>query len=231
MWSDLGGRQCIPSSILYSQLYCSGAWAVLESHLDTAIVGVVIILLISLNRNRSSTVPSLLPHFPLMDPASVITTILSSAISINKWVEDTKKKEVAINQLSTTVNLVYLTLSPLEVGSNSQNLTPPIIASLVSLGAVLSRIKDHLDVWADKTIKLSKLMGFLTPSSVLEDLRDDSELLQQHLLAVSFALHLSTVLQDKSKDAPVKGPSPVDLMKSSQAREFWHAMMGDRVNS
>lgn len=165
-----------------------------------------------------------------MDPASVITTILSSAITIHKWVEDTKKKEATIDQLSTTVNLVYITLSPLEVDPKSQNLTPPIIASLVSLGAVLSRIKDHLDVWADKSIRLSKLMAFLTPSSVLEDLRDDSELLQQHLLAVSFALHVATFLQGKIKDAPMKGPSPVDLMKSSQARAFWHAMMGDRVN-
>lgn len=166
-----------------------------------------------------------------MDPASVITSIISSAISINNWVEDTKKKEVAISHLSTTVNLVKVILSPLEVDKNYLNLTPEILASLVSLADVLSRIKDHLDLWADKSVRFSKLMGFLAPSGVLQDLRDDSELLQQHIGVVSLALNLST-LQSKNKAiVPVNVPSPVTRMKSSQAREFWHVMMGDSVSA
>lgn len=161
----------------------------------------------------------------------MIASVISSAISINKWVEDTKKKEAAISNLSTTVNLVYLILSPLEVGENSHSLTPSVFASLVSLADVLNRIKDHLDLWADKSIRFSKVMGFLAPSNVLQDLRDDSELLQQHLVAVSLALHVSAFLQGKSKAIiPVKEPSPVTLMKSSEAREFWHVMMGDSVS-
>lgn len=167
-----------------------------------------------------------------MDPLSIISTVLSIALSITKWVDDTKNKDTTIHHLSTTVNLVYLILSPLEVGDTSRKLQPPILASLLSITEVLSRIKDHLALWKDKRVRASKLLGFLVPSRVVADLRDDAQILQQHLLAISFALHVSTFLHGQSKAVmSLPEPSHLELTKSAQAREFWHVMIGEHVRT
>ena len=81
-----------------------------------------------------------------MDPASIIASILSCAVPISQWLDDSKKKDVAISNLATTVNLVYLDLSSLEADTKPQNLETPILASLFSLGEILGRIKDHFDI-------------------------------------------------------------------------------------
>jgi len=162
----------------------------------------------------------------------IVASVLSAVLVVKKWLDDTQKKEQAITNLSTTVNLVYLILSPLEDENTSQNLQPFVIASLVSIGEVLSRIKDHLLLWKDKRIRAVKLLSFVTPGRVINDLRDDAQLLSQHLLAISFALQVSNFVQERSKHSlSLLEPSPLDMIKNAEVRTFWHEMIGPRVSN
>ena len=106
-----------------------------------------------------------------------MTSVLSAVLTIKTWVDNTKKKDQAVTNLSTTINLVHLTLSPLEDPTVSQCLQPSVIASLLSIGEVLSRIKDHLSPWQDRRLRPGKLWGIVSPGGVINDLCDDAQLL------------------------------------------------------
>jgi hypothetical protein len=128
------------------------------------------------------------------------------------------------------INLVYLTLSPLEDPDISQGLQPAVIASLLSLGEVLGKIKYHLSVWKDRRIRPNKLWALAVPSSIVGDIRDDAQLLSQHLLSISVALHVSNFMELKSKiKMPIAEPSFLDGIKNVQVRGFWRDMVGEQV--
>ena len=166
-----------------------------------------------------------------MDPLSIVTSVLSAVLTIKTWADNTKKKGQAVTNFSATINLVHLTLSPLEDPTVSQCLQPSVIASLLSIGEVLSRIKDHLSLWQDRRLRPDKLWGIVSPGGVINDLRDDAQLLSQHLLSISLALHVSTFLEGQSRmKSPPPEPSVLDRVKNVQLRGFWRDMIGERVS-
>jgi len=169
-----------------------------------------------------------------MDPISITASILSSVLTIKAWIDDRQRKDKAIKDLSTTINLVHLILSPLS--EKAPTLHPSIVASLLTIGEVLSRIKEHLSIWKDKraSISISKLVGFITPGSVVGDLRDDAALLAQHVQTVAFAVQVSTFLaereREKEKEVPA-APSLLELIKNEDVRMFWADMVGVNVSA
>ena len=167
-----------------------------------------------------------------MDPLSALTAVLSITVTIKTWLDNNKKKNDSIRDLSTSVNLVYTILSPLQEEAKARHLDSSVAASLLSIGEVLSRIKDHLSLWKAKRMGVSKLLGFLNPSSVTNDLRDDARLLSQHLLAISLALHLSTFLAESAKNKEPHSKSSIwDTIKNSEVADFWRDMVGEKVIS
>jgi hypothetical protein len=195
-----------------------------------------------------------------MDPISITTSILSSLITIKAWIDAHEKKDKAIKDLSTTINLVHLILSPLSDNQRASTLHPGIVASLLSIGEVLSRIKDHLSIWKDTTSKskrsrprvsLEKVFGFISPAGVVGDLKDDGALLAQHVQIVSIAMQVSTFVAgwEKEKEKllptlpretlpPPREPPPpevpkaslLELIKSGDVRSFWKYMIGQNVS-
>ena len=171
-----------------------------------------------------------------MDPITITTSIISSILTIKLWLDNKDKKDNAIKNLSTSVNLVYLILSPLEDPDKARVLHPSVVASLLSVGEVLSRIKDHLSIWKDKhRASVTKLLGFISPSSVVMDLHDDALLLSQHVQTISFALHVSTFLAghdnlaEKPEPVPDK-PMLLGLIKNVDVRLFWEDVIGEKVS-
>src|ERR1700733_5093221 len=150
-----------------------------------------------------------------MDPISITTSILSSLITIKAWIDAHEKKDKAIKDLSTTINLVHLIFSPLSDNQRASTLHPGIVTSLLSIGEVLSRIKDHLSIWKDTTSKskrsgprvsLEKVFGFISPAGVVGDLKDDAALLAQYVQIVSIAMQVSTFVAGWEKEKPPTPP-------------------------
>jgi hypothetical protein len=176
----------------------------------------------------STTIFSFTVH---MNPVVAVSSVLSAVLVVKKWLDAIQKKEQAIADLSTTVNLVYLTLSPLDNENTIQNLQPSVVAGLVSIGEVLSRIKDRLTLWKEKDIRANKLLSFVTPSRVTDDLRDDAQLLSHHLIAISVALQVSAFLQEQSDNRlALSEQSLWDVIKNAEVRRFWHEMVGPQVS-
>ena len=193
-----------------------------------------------------------------MDPISITTSILSSLITIKAWIDAHEKKDKVIKDLSTTINLVHLILSPLSDNQSASTLHPGIVASLLSIGEVLSRIKDHLSIWKDTTskskrsgprISLEKVFGFISPAGVVGDLKDDAALLAQHVQIVSIAMQVSTFVAGWEKEKPLptlpreslpppREPPPpevpkaslLELIKNVDVRSFWKDMIGETVS-
>jgi len=64
----------------------------------------------------------------------------------------------------------------------------------------------------------------------VDELRDDAQLLSEHLLSISVALHVSTFLEVQSKiRLPLPEPSHLDLVKNVQVRGFWRDMIGEQI--
>jgi hypothetical protein len=192
-----------------------------------------------------------------MDPISITTSILSSLITIKAWIDAHEKKDKAIKDLSTTINLVHLILSPLSDNRRASTLHPGIVASLLGIGEVLSRIKDHLSIWRDTTskgkgsgprISLEKVFGFISPAGVVGDLKDDVALLAQYVQIVSIAMQVSTFVAGWEKEKPPTPPreslpppresppempkaSLLELIKSRDVRSFWKDMIGENVST
>jgi hypothetical protein len=188
----------------------------------------------------------------MLEPISITTSILSSLLTIKSWIDAHDKKDKAINDLSTTINLVHLILSPLSDSHRASTLHPSILASLLSIGEVLSRIKDHLSIWRDSSkgfkrfgmtrVSLDKVFAFISPAGVVGDLRDDAALLAQHVQTVSFAIQVSTFVAgwDSEKEKPPKvSTSPpevpeaslLELIKNKDVRSFWKDLVGETVRT
>lgn len=167
-----------------------------------------------------------------MDPVSVLTSVLATALSIKRWVDDTAKKDQAVRNLSATINLVCIVLSPLEDRASIE-LKPTVVASLLGITEVLGRIKDHLSLWKDKRFRLNRLLDIITPRSVMDDLRDDSQLLSHHLAAVQVALQVSSFV-DAGRPASAIEPqdmSVIGIIYNVQVRGFWRDMIGETVRT
>ena len=166
-----------------------------------------------------------------MNPVIIFGSVLSAVLLVKQWLDAIEKKEQAIADLSTTVNLAYLTLTPLDNENTIKNLQPSVVAGLVSISEVLSRIKDRLTLWKEKKSGANKLLSFVTPSKVTNDLRDHAQLLSHHLIVISVALQVSAFLQGQSDNTlALSEPSLWDMIKNAEVKRFWHEMVGPQVS-
>ena len=165
-----------------------------------------------------------------MDPLSALMAVLSLTGAIKTWLDNNKKKNDSIRDLSTSVNLIHTVLSPLQDEAKAKHLNPSVGAALLGIAEVLSRIKDHLSLWKDKRMSANKILGFLNPSSVIDDLRDDARLLSQHLLTTSFALQVANFLAECNKiEGPLSKSHARNIIKNAEVADFWRVMVGENV--
>jgi hypothetical protein len=118
------------------------------------------------------------------------------------------EKNDCVRDLSTSLNLIQTIISPLQDEAKAKHLDSSVGAALLGIAEVLSRIKDHLSLWKDKRMSANKILGFLNPSSVIDDLRDDARLLSQHSLTTSFALQVANFLAECNKIERSLNPMP-----------------------
>lgn len=169
-----------------------------------------------------------------MDPLSILATVVSTAISIYNWVDQLEATSDTIRDLHGTLSSITVVLKPLQtrVSDGSLSNDPGILVCVQDIGETLGRAREHLLLWqeseARKKGKLRKrILAFLDPGSVLDELKEDRTRLDQKIGVLALAVQLSPLTSSYSiASAPESLPSPADQLTNAEVREFWRQMIG-----
>ncbi|KAI0311713.1 hypothetical protein OF83DRAFT_1149633 [Amylostereum chailletii] len=192
-----------------------------------------------------------------MDPLSIVTSVISTAIAIRDWIDALKAKEKALHELNITVSRIAQILSPLQTPSSTPSPAPSIVdvdpppyttsavatvwmadvsvtSCLQDMADILGHIHEHLEIWNGKRSKYSSLLAFINPSSLLQKFRDDEKLLTQRMNVLSFALQFAAAraphISITTPPLPSHRPSPLDTVGSSEVKRFWTDKFGTEVS-
>ncbi|THH13135.1 hypothetical protein EW146_g7054 [Bondarzewia mesenterica] len=175
-----------------------------------------------------------------MDPISIVSAVVSTALTIQQWIDQSKSRNTIIRELSTTVSRISTILSPLFASLPSNDSTLVLVDAaahldtttltcLQDMGEVLGRTQDHLSLWSDKRRgKRATLLSFLSPSTVINELRDDEKILTQRLSLLSFALQVFA-FRAAQLPLPTRPVSTLDLLRSAEVKRFWVDKIGGDV--
>ncbi|KAJ6459417.1 hypothetical protein DFH09DRAFT_1231462 [Mycena vulgaris] len=169
-----------------------------------------------------------------MDPLSILSTVLSTSISIYRWVNDLRSKDSAILDLKGTLSTATLVLHPLREKAASGELDSQagILACIEDLGECLDRARDHLQTWqeseARKKGSLSRrILAFLDPSQVLVMIEEDRVRLNQIIGILTLAIQLAWMPGLHNAAIQSSPTSPLDFIANSEAKAFWSQMIGE----
>ncbi|KAF8218174.1 hypothetical protein K438DRAFT_1953010 [Mycena galopus ATCC 62051] len=162
-----------------------------------------------------------------MDALSILSTVLSTAIALNRWVGNLKSKENAIRELESSLSSITLVLHPLrqKAAGGALNSQVGILACLQDLGECLNTAREHLQAWQESETRkagplVRRIFAFLDPSQVIGAVKEDSVRLNQTITVLTLAIQLawSPGLQSTT--------SPLDFITNSEAKAFWRQMIG-----
>src|SRR5271170_2104779 len=115
----------------------------------------------------------------MADPVSAISTVITIALKVKQWIDDTRDKEEILVDIAATVDRLSNVLSVLErTGTND----PSLDAAVNSLGALLKKTYEHLCVWKPKKLGVHKAVAFILPSTVTEVLQKDQKAISDSIL-------------------------------------------------
>ena len=167
-----------------------------------------------------------------MEPASLLTSIISTTLVIKTWLRGRQSKNVHIRALLKTIEQAHLIHDELAKGCQSHEISDGrIIAALQAIAETICLIKDHLSIWKEKSY-FSALLKFISSGSVLNKLRDDEQLLSLQISVLSLALSVSTfskgnritIEEHEQPEALV-----LKLIKNPDVIQFWEQMIGHNV--
>ncbi|PBK69904.1 hypothetical protein ARMSODRAFT_151673 [Armillaria solidipes] len=178
-----------------------------------------------------------------MDPISILTTVTSTTSFLLTWIDQHQSKEKVFRDLRTTLDNVHggvlLPLWSAGAGGSSQ-LEPSIVGCLRTVQEVLFRTRDHLVVWEDsRKIKSGKrLLAFLNPTVVLDELKDDKTQLVSSVQILSASIQISSFIRQPSALSPhvepsrylVSGSSNLEIASNRDVKKFWAAEIGTETS-
>jgi hypothetical protein len=167
-----------------------------------------------------------------MDPISIFSTVLSTSIAISQWVDNLKSKEAALLDLKSTVSSVTLVLQPLQqkAADGSLSSQPGVVACLRDIGETMDKAREHLQTWHESYSRKTgnfpqRILAFLDPVSVLDQVKDDRTSLDQKIGILSLAIQLAWLGNNAQQAAP-STTSPLDFIFNAEARAFWTQAIG-----
>ncbi|KAJ7023604.1 hypothetical protein C8F04DRAFT_1134056 [Mycena alexandri] len=163
-----------------------------------------------------------------MDPLSILSTVLSSAIAIYRWVGDLKSKENAILDLKSSLSSLTVVLHPLREKAASGKLDSQvgILACVQDLSECLSTAREHLQTWQESEarkggpINFKRILAFLDPSQVIEMVKEDAVRINRTITMLTLAIQLAWTPGLRSTT------SSLDFIVNADAKAFWRQMIG-----
>ena len=169
-----------------------------------------------------------------MEGVAIAKAVYSIAIGITNFIAEHDDKDAITGQISSIVIQIQHIIHPLL----SQNITNlPLEQCLQGLQAILSNTHEHLKTW--KESRFHRLLAFIIPSVVTQQLRDDREQLMvqfdllmgamqivdhikgYNVITPSVKVNYESLPQKKNKK--VKG-------KGDEVLAFWKQCIGSEVS-
>lgn len=174
-----------------------------------------------------------------MEALAVVTAVCTLAQSINKWLEECAKKELTIRQISGTVIQIQQILLPLH--DQRVRIESHTLGVVKTIGGVLKGAQEHLLVWQDRRSR--RILGTLNPSSVIKQLKEDEQQLNQQLIMLIASIAVLGFVEEQHKRHSVapnslksqpkstgQHPLVLESIKNKEVKEFWHGYVGDQVD-
>ena len=170
-----------------------------------------------------------------MDPVSAVTTLLTIAITVQRWLDDIEEKDITIMAVAANVNRICTILEPLK---DAKYLEPMIKTSLLGLGDALARTKEHLSVWKNtrprkrRINSLNSLKDFLEPSAATKLLKEDERQLSLQITLMLLSFTADNYLRGRLPTIPEpQDTSDARPIYNEELQKFWQEYVGAEVNS
>jgi hypothetical protein len=174
-----------------------------------------------------------------MDVLTAITTIYTLARDIITWVENQAEKEVVIHQISGTIAQIQHILLPLQEAGQAIGVQPQTVGAIKSIASVLNRTQDHLRVW--KYQRSRRIVATLSPSSVINQLKEDERQLSQQLVLLLTSIAVINFVERERRSSFMPAPAVVsskqaftesmflNSINNREVKEFWSGYVGAQV--
>ena len=95
-------------------------------------------------------------------PVSAISTVITIALKVKRWIDDTRDTEEILLDISATVDRLS------NVLDRKHEKEPSLDAVVSSLGGLLKKTYEHLRVWKPRKLGIRKVVAFIHPVTVTE---------------------------------------------------------------
>ena len=161
----------------------------------------------------------------MADPVSAISTVITIALKVKQWIDDTHEKEEILLDISATVDRLSNVLSVLERKHEKDS---SLDAAVSSLGALLKKTYEHLCVWKPKKLGIHKVVAFIHPITVTEVLQKDQKAISDSILVVLLALSaVGYMRSEKAEDT--QRPNVLKWIRNPEVADFWGKHVGADV--
>ncbi|TFY61481.1 hypothetical protein EVG20_g7040 [Dentipellis fragilis] len=193
-----------------------------------------------------------------MDPLGIATSVISTALAIEAWIDQRRRKDASLVELWHTVSRLAVILAPLQPKPSAATSTstsavsttstwdkvddPAITTCLQDMRELLQRVQDDLVLWEEKrTRPAAALLEFLRPSAVLARIEEHDRRLARRADTLAFALQVYFLRRayrdtgrpetetEKEKE-PLPPPSALDEVQNAEVKQFWEERVGQEMS-
>ncbi|TFK38757.1 hypothetical protein BDQ12DRAFT_683283 [Crucibulum laeve] len=168
-----------------------------------------------------------------MEVISVITTVYTVTRAITDYLDQREEKNATTQQITGITKQIQTLLQPLLAPQNAKKVQPQLLGSIRNIGDVLTMTEEHLTLW--KESRSSRLISFFDPSSVTKQLKDDAQLLNQHLVILIAAIAITDHLRNQELAPRVIDRDRHDAVgmhvDHSEVNDFWRRFIGTKIPS
>lgn len=163
---------------------------------------------------------------------AVAHTVYNLAVGITNFIAEHDDKDAGREQISNIVVLIQNVIHPLL----SHKITnTPLEKCLEGLQSVLTKTHQHMKMW--KESRSHRLLAFINPSAVIQQLKEDREqLMDQYIMLMGAMQVIEHIKGYDPITPPTVHPSTVPKGKTkkvegqaSEVLDFWEKCIGSEV--
>ncbi|KAF9266682.1 hypothetical protein L218DRAFT_744125 [Marasmius fiardii PR-910] len=167
----------------------------------------------------------------IMDPISVLTTVISTAKFLIDWIDAHRSlREYTLSNIQSTIRNIHDSiLCSLLEKSELQLLDSRISGPLETLYDVLCKTQDHLVNWEQsKSRPITKIWNTMNPWATLDKLKKDEKnlMISMQILGTAIIAIYTPTLTSNARQA-----LPIDISSNSDLKAFWTSEIGEKMSN
>ncbi|KAH8806608.1 hypothetical protein DL96DRAFT_1765669 [Flagelloscypha sp. PMI_526] len=168
----------------------------------------------------------------MANPFDILSTVIKTTAFLIDWTEAHKSRETVIADIQQSLLSIHTNIL-LHI-SALPNPNPRIIPALEDLYVKFKQIQQDLEVWEESRKKtLGKLWAFVNPWAVLDQLKQDKQMMRDSIQILTITILLVAVMPETDPVNPMaaaaalKTPSLTTLSGNPEVRKFWDGRIGE----